>query len=199
MLPQLLHHVGPSGGTPGLRRLRACELEELGFGTLWLGGVPGGDLHSSLNVLTATRHVVVAPSGVSLWSVPPDRLAHAYCGLPAPYRGRTLVGLAVSHAEIAAAYRRPCTAMSAYLDALDTSAGSLPKPARILGAHRPLMTRLAVDGAAAVQPYLLPPSHTARARTALGADHVALQIVTDIPYAVPLAAWRAVAESLPHG
>ncbi|MEU5302881.1 TIGR03620 family F420-dependent LLM class oxidoreductase [Streptomyces noursei] len=272
-------------GDPDRARVAARALEELGYGTLWLGGVPGGnpsgDLHSSLNLLTATRHMVVAPSCVSIWSVPPGRLAVAYRRLPAPYRQRTLVGLAVSHAEIAAAYRHPCAAMSAYLDALDASAGSLPKAARILGAHRPLMTRLAADRAAGVQPYLVPPSHTARVRAMLGAgpllapvltsvldtdpvtaratarrtispyltktnyvrtwledgftrgdladggsdrfvdslvvwgsadvvarrvlahleagaDHVALQIVTDTPYAFPLTAWRAVAACLPR-
>ncbi|MFF3920714.1 hypothetical protein ACFYZB_46480 [Streptomyces sp. NPDC001852] len=31
-----------------------------------------------------------------------------------------------------------------------------------------------------------------------GADHVALQIVTNTPHAFPLTAWRAVAEHLPH-
>ncbi|MFJ9446799.1 hypothetical protein ACIRRH_33810 [Kitasatospora sp. NPDC101235] len=143
------------------------------------------------------------------------------------------------------------------------------------------MTQLAADRAAGVQPYLVPPSHTARARAALGAgpllapvqtsvvdtdpvtaratarwaiapylrkpnyvrtwleggftqgdfadggsdhlvdslvvwgsadvvarrvlahleagaDHVALQIVTDTPHAFPLTAWRAVAERLPQ-
>ncbi|GAA2484416.1 TIGR03620 family F420-dependent LLM class oxidoreductase [Streptomyces longisporus] len=272
-------------GDPDRARAAACELEELGYGTLWLGGTPGGnpsgDLHSSLNLLTATRHAVVAPSCISVWNLPPERLAAAYQGLPAPYRRRTLVGLAVSHAEIAAAYQRPYTAMSAYLDALDASARPLPKAARILGAHRPLMTQLAADRTAGVQPYLVPPSHTARARAALGAgpllapvqtsvvdtdpvtaratarrairpyltkpnyvrtwmedgftrddladggsdrfvdslvvwgsvdvvaqrvaahleagaDHVALQIVTDTPHAFPLTAWRAVAERLPR-
>ncbi|RPF39308.1 TIGR03620 family F420-dependent LLM class oxidoreductase [Streptomyces sp. TLI_185] len=271
-------------GDPDRARAAACELEELDYGTLWLGGNPGGnpsgDLHSSLTLLTATQHTIVAPSCVSIWNLPPGRLAAAYRGLPAPYRRRTLVGLAVSHAEIASAYQRPYTAMSAYLDALDASGGPLPKSARILGAHRHLMTQLAADRAAGVQPYLVPPSHTARTRAVLGAepllapvqtsvvdtdpvtaratarraigpyltkanyvrtwleggftqgdladggsdrfvdslvvwgsadvvarrvlahleagaDHVALQIVTDAPHTFPITAWRAVAERLP--
>ncbi|MEU8549814.1 TIGR03620 family F420-dependent LLM class oxidoreductase [Streptomyces roseoverticillatus] len=272
-------------GDPDRARAAACELEELGYGTLWLGGVPGGnpggDLHSSLNLLTATRHAIVAPSCVSIWNLPPGRLAAAYHGLAEPYRRRTLVGLAVSHADITAAYQRPYTAMTTYLDALDTSTGPLPKAARFLGAHRPRMTQLAAGRAAGVQPYLVPPSHTARARAVLGpgpllapvqtsvvdanpvtaratarraiapyltkpnyvrtwleggftqgdftdggsdrfvdslvvrgspdvvarrvlahleagANHVALQIITDTPNAFPLSAWRAVAERLPR-
>ncbi|GGU93911.1 LLM class F420-dependent oxidoreductase [Streptomyces albospinus] len=179
-------------GDPDRARAAASELEELGYGTLWLGGVPGsnpsGDLRSSLNLLTATRHAVVAPSCVSIWNLPPGRLAVAYRGLPAPYRQRTMVGLAVGHAEIAASYRHPYTAMSAYLDALDASDGPLPKGARILGAHRPLMTQLAADRAAGAQPYLVPPSHTARARAALGAGPLLAPVQTSVVDTDPVTA-----------
>ncbi|POX36236.1 LLM class F420-dependent oxidoreductase [Streptomyces sp. Ru73] len=189
-------------GEPGRARAAACELEELGHGTLWLGCVPGGNLsghlHSSLTLLTATRHAILAPSAtrhaivassrVSLWRLPPGRLAAAHHGLAAPYRRRTLVGLAVGHAEIAAACQRPYAAMAAHLDALDASAGPLPKAARFLGAHRPPMTQHAADRAAGVQPYLVPPSHTARARAAPGADPLPAPVQTSVVDTAPVTA-----------
>ncbi|GAA4933385.1 TIGR03620 family F420-dependent LLM class oxidoreductase [Streptomyces coeruleoprunus] len=150
----------------------AAEAEELGFGTLWLGGDPGGnprgDLLRAAGVLDATRRVTVATACVSIWDRPADRLAGAYGALPAHQRERLVVGLGVSHAEVVGTYRRPYTAMAGYLDALDSAAVALPPSARLVGAHGPRMTRLAARRTLGVHPYLVDTEHVTRTRELLG-------------------------------
>ncbi|MYV98767.1 TIGR03620 family F420-dependent LLM class oxidoreductase [Streptomyces sp. SID3343] len=151
----------------------AAELEELGYGAVWLGGNPGGnprgDLVTAANVLAATDRITVATGCVSIWDRTPERLAAAYHALPHAQRDRLLVGLGVSHAEITDRYgRRPHDALRSYLDALDALPAPLPSSARIIGAHGPRMTRLAAAGTAGVHPYLVGESHVAWARSVLG-------------------------------
>ncbi|MFF2409302.1 TIGR03620 family F420-dependent LLM class oxidoreductase [Streptomyces sp. NPDC058092] len=150
----------------------AAELEELGYGTLWLGGSPGGnpsgDLVAAAELLAATRRVAVATGCVSIWEQPADRLAAAYHALPEHQRARLLVGLGVSHADFVDRYHRPYAALSSYLDELDAAAPPLPSCARIIGAHGPQMTRLGAARSVGVHPYLVDVAHTARARSDLG-------------------------------
>ncbi|MEU6876111.1 TIGR03620 family F420-dependent LLM class oxidoreductase [Streptomyces sp. NPDC046751] len=150
----------------------AGELEELGYGTLWLGGSPGGnpsgDLVRAAELLGATSRVVVATGCVSIWEQPADRLAAAYHALPDQQRARLLVGLGVSHADFVDRYHRPRTALDRYLDALDTASPPLPPSARIIGAHGPRMSRLGANRSVGVHPYLVNEVHTARARSELG-------------------------------
>ncbi|WP_302186080.1 TIGR03620 family F420-dependent LLM class oxidoreductase [Streptomyces sp. AC550_RSS872] len=150
----------------------AAEAEELGYGTLWLGGDPGGnpqgDLVTAARVLGATRRATVATACVSVWDRPADRLAGVYHALPVGDRERLVVGLGVSHGEVVDAYRRPYTAMADYLDGLDSAAPALPASARLVGAHGPRMTRLAADRTLGVHPYLVDTEHVARTRRLLG-------------------------------
>ncbi|MFF9706737.1 TIGR03620 family F420-dependent LLM class oxidoreductase [Streptomyces griseofuscus] len=159
-------------GDPGEAADAAAEAEELGYGTLWLGGDPGGnprgDLLSAARVLDATRRVTVATACVSIWDQPADRLAGAYAALPAGERERLVVGLGVSHGEIVDTYRRPYTAMTSYLDGLDSAATALPASARLVGAHGPRMTQLAARRTLGVHPYLVDSQHVTRTRELLG-------------------------------
>ncbi|MCB5909033.1 TIGR03620 family F420-dependent LLM class oxidoreductase [Streptomyces pinistramenti] len=167
----------------------AAELEALGYGTLWLGGIPGGnprgDLVTASEVLAATRRAGVALSCVSIWKQPAAQLSAAYGALPARQRDRLMTGLAVSHAPFADRYEKPCTAMRRYLDALDTTATPLPPAARIIGAHRPQMLRLAAARTAGAQPYLVGPEQVARARELLGARPVLAPVQTVVPHTDP--------------
>ncbi|MFI1430371.1 TIGR03620 family F420-dependent LLM class oxidoreductase [Streptomyces lydicus] len=159
-------------GDRGRAREAAAELEELGYGTLWLGGSPGlnprGDLVTTAALLAATDRTVVAPACVSIWHQPASELAATYHALPADHRARLLLGLGVSHPQFEQRYQRPYTALRGYLDALDGSTHPLPKDVRFLGAHGPHMTRLAAARCAGVHPHLTVPAHTAAARTLLG-------------------------------
>lgn len=150
----------------------AAELEELGYGSIWLGGSPGGnprgDLVTAAEVLAATNRVTVVTGCVSIWERSPDQLAATYHALPQQQRDRLLVGLGVSHADFVGRYREPYHALRAYLDALDAVTPPLPSTARIIGAHGPQMTRLAAAKSRGVHPYLVDPAHTAWARSMLG-------------------------------
>ncbi|KUM96387.1 LLM class F420-dependent oxidoreductase [Streptomyces yokosukanensis] len=159
-------------GDPGEAADAAAEAEELGYGTVWLGGDPGGnprgDLVSAARVLRATRHVTVATACVSIWGQSAECLAGAYHALPASERGRLVVGLGVSHGEIVDTYRRPYSAMAGYLDGLDSAPAALPARARLVGAHGPRMSRLAADRTLGIHPYLVDSEHVARTRELLG-------------------------------
>ncbi|WP_371096443.1 TIGR03620 family F420-dependent LLM class oxidoreductase [Streptomyces sanglieri] len=147
----------------------AAELEELGYGAIWLGGSPGGnprgDLVTAAEVLATTDRIAVATACVSIWERSPNRLADTYHALPQQQRSRLLIGLGVSHADFVDRYREPYHALRSYLDAVTPS---LPSTARMIGAHGPQMTRLAAAKSAGVHPYLVDPAHTAWARSMLG-------------------------------
>lgn len=153
-------------------REAAAELEELGYGTIWLGGSPGGnpraDLATAAEILASTSRGTVATGCVSIWDRAPAQLAAAYHALPQRQRDRLLVGLGVSHADFVDRYHKPYRALSSYLDALDASTPALPPTARIVGAHGPQMTRLAAAKSMGAHPYLVAPAHTAWARSTLG-------------------------------
>ncbi|MFD7527874.1 TIGR03620 family F420-dependent LLM class oxidoreductase [Streptomyces sp. NPDC059849] len=150
----------------------AAELEELGYGAIWLGGSPGGnprgDLVTAAEVLAATDRIAVATACVSIWETSPNRLAATYHALPQQQRSRLLIGLGVSHADFVGRYREPYRALCSYLDELDAVTPSLPSTARLIGAHGPQMTRLAAAKSTGVHPYLVDPAHTAWARSMLG-------------------------------
>ncbi|MEU1310988.1 TIGR03620 family F420-dependent LLM class oxidoreductase [Streptomyces cinnamoneus] len=162
-------------GDRGAAREAATELEELGYGTLWLGGSPGGnprgDLVTTADLLAATNRTVVAPACVSIWHQSAPALAAAYHTLPAPMRNRLLLGLGVGHPRTDQDYHRPYTSLRDYLDkldGLDHSPAPIPRVARILCAHGPRMTRLAATRTAGVQPHFTTANHTAHTRKLLG-------------------------------
>ncbi|MBK3533619.1 TIGR03620 family F420-dependent LLM class oxidoreductase [Streptomyces sp. MBT56] len=150
----------------------AAELEELGYGAVWLGGSPGGnpcgDLVTAAEVLAATSAIAVTTACVSIWERTPNRLAAAYHALPPHQRNRLLIGLGVSHADFVGRYREPYHALRSYLDELDAVAAPLPSTARFIGAHGPQMSRLAAARSRGVHPYLVDPAHTTWARSMLG-------------------------------
>ncbi|MBP5894073.1 LLM class F420-dependent oxidoreductase [Streptomyces scabiei] len=144
----------------------AAELEELGFGTIWLGG--STTVQHAVPLVEATSHLTVATGIQSIWQHEAAETAVRFAELEADHPGRFLLGLGVSHAKLAEQYRHPYAAMVAYLDALDTA--GVPANRRVLAALGPRMLRLARDRAAGTHPYLVTPEHTAEAREALGED-----------------------------
>ena len=140
------------------------ELEELGFGTAWLGGSTG--VHHAVPLLEATSRLAVATGIQSIWQHEAADTAVRFAELDATHPGRFLLGLGVSHAKLAEQYRRPYAAMVDYLDALD--AAGVPADRRVLAALGPKMLRLARDRSAGSHPYLVTPEHTSEARETLG-------------------------------
>ncbi|MDG9720404.1 LLM class F420-dependent oxidoreductase [Streptomyces sp. DH24] len=142
----------------------AAELEELGFGALWLGGSSSADHAQPL--IRATSRITVGTSIQSIWQHDAEASAAAFAELEAAHPGRFALGLGVSHAKLAEQYRRPYSALVAYLDAQD--AAGVPADRRVLAALGPKTLELARDRAAGAIPYLVTPEHTAQARGILG-------------------------------
>lgn len=148
----------------------AAELDDLGFGALWLPGGVGGDLLGDLDcLLGATQRMVVATGILNIWKHEPGDVATWWQALPSAWQERVLLGLGVSHPHaIGDAWQKPLAKMRQYLSELGEA--GLPSDATCLAALGPKMLELARDRTAGVHPYLVTPEHTALAREALGPD-----------------------------
>lgn len=156
----------------------AAEVEELGFGAIWLGGSTA--VRHAVPLVEATERITVATGIQSIWQYEAADTAVGFADLEAAHPGRFLLGLGVSHAKLAEQYRRPYAAMVDYLDALDTA--GVPAGRRVLAALGPKMLGLARDRSAGSHPYLVTPEHTSEAREALGEDSLLapeLKVVLD--------------------
>ncbi|CAL9561621.1 hypothetical protein SUDANB145_04631 [Streptomyces sp. enrichment culture] len=148
----------------GARAETAAELEELGFGALWLGG--NSFAEHAVPLIEATSRIVVGTSIQSIWEHEASEAAARFAELEVARPGRFVLGLGVSHGPMVKGYERPYSAMVAYLDALDRA--GVPDHRRLLAALGPRMLKLSRDRAAGAIPYLVTPEHTAKAREILG-------------------------------
>lgn len=146
----------------------AVELERLGYGTLWVGGSPGGDLALVEQLLDATTTLVVATGIVNIWQDEPQPIAAAWHRITAAHPGRFVLGIGAGHPEAAGArYAKPYQALVRYLDELDEA--KVPATDRMLAALGPRVLRLAAERSLGAHPYLVSPEHTRQARALLGA------------------------------
>ncbi len=174
-------------GDPAEALDAAAELDELGYGALWIPDVGGPVLETARALLRASRRAVVATGILNIWMHEPGEVARDHATLDRDHPGRFLLGLGVGHAPVIDAiepgrYRRPLATMRAYLDALDAAAPADSRPARVLAALAPRMVALAGARTLGVHPYLVPPEHTSQLRAALGPDRIvapALSVVLD--------------------
>jgi probable F420-dependent oxidoreductase len=143
-------------------------LEELGYGTIWLGGSPGSGLRRAERLLDATNRLNVATGIVNIWKSDAAELADSYHRIEAKHPGRLLLGIGSGHREASPERARPLEAMTHYLDVLDRH--GVPVEARVLSALGPRMLALAAERSAGTHPYLTIPSQTREAREALGPD-----------------------------
>ncbi|WP_033290031.1 LLM class F420-dependent oxidoreductase [Amycolatopsis jejuensis] len=145
----------------------AAEVEKLGYGTIWLGSSPGGDLGIVDELLAATGRIVVATGIVNIWADPPESIARAYHRIERKYPGRFLLGVGAGHREATQRYAKPYGALVDYFDGLD--AAGVPQYSRLLAALGPKVLKLSAERAAGAHPYLVTPEHTRAARELLGA------------------------------
>jgi probable F420-dependent oxidoreductase len=150
----------------------AAELEELGYGALWLGGARG-DLALPEAVLDATQRLVVATGIVNIWRDRASDTIASHRRLTAAHPGRFLLGVGMGHAQqldpyTGPRYERPFSHLVEYLDELDAAAPPVPVEERVLAALGPRTLRLAAVRSAGAHPYLVTPEYTAEARTVLG-------------------------------
>jgi probable F420-dependent oxidoreductase len=186
-----------------------AEMEELGYGTLWLSGGFSPGLSSNFGrLLAATRRTTVASGIINTWLTPAGEMAAAVGELEERFPGRFLLGLGVSHAPIVDGwgenYRRPFSQMVGYLDELDAARPTVAADRRILAALGPKMLGIAAERSLGAHPYFVTVEHTVFAREALGqgpllAPEVAVVLETDAMSARRLArGYMAVYLSLPN-
>jgi probable F420-dependent oxidoreductase len=152
----------PSGLTPEV----VAEVEALGYGTIWVGGSPPGDLTVVEHLLDTTRHIAVATGIVNVWQDDAATVGASYHRITARHPGRFLLGLGIGHPEATREYQRPYAALVSYLDQLDDL--KVPVEGRVLAALGPRVLRLSAERAAGAHPYLVTPEHTRQARQILG-------------------------------
>lgn len=160
---------GRAVGDPAKRAEVVAELEESGFGTLWLANSGLGEVGPWL---AADSELTVATGIASIWAHDAEATAGQFAALESAHPGRVLLGLGVSHAPMAAGYSRPYSAMQAYLDTLDTPGTTVPPERRVLAALGPKMLRLSAERAAGAFPYLVTADFVEQAREVVGDDAV---------------------------
>lgn len=144
----------------------AAELEQLGYGAIWLGGSPGGQLAIADELLGATKRLVVATGITNIWMDDPRVMAATTRRLRDAHADRFVLGVGAGHREAVQQYERPYDAVVGYLDVLDGE--GLGTDERVLAALGPKMLRLAGDRSLGAHPYLVTPEHTKVARQTLG-------------------------------
>jgi probable F420-dependent oxidoreductase len=146
-----------------------AELDELGYGTIWLGGSPS--VADAAAVLTATRRATVATGILSIWQYPAQDVAEQVARLDEHGSGRFVLGLGASHEALAPGrYAKPYSTMVAYLDALDAAPHPVGPDRRVLAALGPKMLKLAAERTVGAHPYLVTVDHVAQARATLGPE-----------------------------
>lgn len=144
----------------------AAAVERLGYGAIWVGSSPPGDLRIVEELLDATSTIAIATGIVNIWSDAAATVAASYHRIAAKHPGRFLLGLGIGHPEVTQAYERPYDKMVRYLDQLD-EAGVLVRE-RALAALGPKLLKLSAERSAGAHPYLTSPEHTKQARKVLG-------------------------------
>jgi probable F420-dependent oxidoreductase len=145
---------------------QAVEIEKLGYGALWIGGSPAGNLEYVDPILEQTETLQVATGIINVWTAQADEVAEAYHRIEKAYPGRFLLGIGIGHPEHTEEYRKPYDVLVEYLDVLD--AAKVPTSRRVVAALGPKVLKLAAQRSAGAHPYLTTPEHTGSARELIG-------------------------------
>jgi probable F420-dependent oxidoreductase len=144
----------------------AAGLERLGYGALWLGSSPSGDLAQAEQLLAATTTLTLATGVVNMWMDDAHAVAASFARVQARHPGRFLLGVGAGHREATRQYARPYETLASYVDVL--LGDGVPAQSLVLAALGPRALRLAGERTAGAHPYLVPPEHTRQARAVLG-------------------------------
>jgi probable F420-dependent oxidoreductase len=155
-------------------RAGAAELEQMGFGTLWVpGGFDGPLLAICADQLGATSRIALATGILNVFGHDPADVAREQAAIDERFPGRFLLGIGVGHAkflspEAQEQSRRPLEVIARYLDELERHAPAGSSPSRAVAALAPRMVQLARERTLGIHPYMVPVSHTVEVRAALG-------------------------------
>jgi len=144
----------------------AAGIEQLGYGAIWLGGSPDGDLEIVDGLLTATTNLIVGTSIVNIWKDDAALVARSFARIQQRFPDRFVLGVGAGHREATEQYANPYQTLAAYVVALRTN--HVPAERIVLAALGPKVLKLAGERTAGAIPYLVPPEHTSRAREILG-------------------------------
>ena len=173
----------------------ASLVEDLGFGTLWLGGSPR--LLKLRPMLEATESLVIATGIVNIWQYEPAVLAQEFAELDGDFPGRLLLGIGIGHPEATSEYQKPLTKSREFLDGIAAAPAPVPHERMVLAALGPKMLDLSLERTLGSHPYFVPVEHTRFARERLGARALLApelaMVVDDDPERAAVAA-RAYAE-----
>ncbi|GAB1811978.1 LLM class F420-dependent oxidoreductase [Mycobacterium sp. MUNTM1] len=158
-----------------------AELDELGFGALWLPeAVAREPFANAALLLRDTARMTVATGIASLHARTAMTMNAGWRTLSEAFPGRFLLGVGVSHQPLVnGAHQgqygdKPYSTMVDYLDKMDSGvflgAASPIAPRRVLAALGPRMLRLAAERGWGAHTYFVPVEHTAAARETLGDD-----------------------------
>jgi len=172
-------------------REAAAELDELGFGSLWVPeAVAREPFANAALLLGATARMTVATGIASLHARSAMTMNAGWRTLSEAFHGRFLLGVGVSHQTLVEGVHqgqyseKPYSAMAAYLDRMDAGVfmGASPAraPTRVLAALGPRMLRLAAERGVGAHTYFVPVEHTAVARAALGNTALLVPAITAV-------------------
>jgi probable F420-dependent oxidoreductase len=175
----------------GAARDAVLELENLGYGAIWLPELMWREAFSNAAILLAASKRIVVASGVaSVYSRTAHTTQLGWKTLTEAFPDRYVLGIGVGHAAHVerfqkADWSKPYRTMVDYLDQLDagryTGAPPTATPRRVLAALGPRMLGLARDRSAGAFTNCTPVEHTARAREILGPDaFLAVSLVTAV-------------------
>jgi probable F420-dependent oxidoreductase len=145
----------------------AAEIEQLGYGAIWLGGSPRvpDDVRPFLE---RTSSLTVASGVVNVWRQDPVSAAAGHANLRGAFGDRFLLGVGVGHPEATAEYKSPLEKMREFLDELDGADRPVPPDQRVIAALGPKMLELATQRSLGTHPYFTTVEHTRFAREKVG-------------------------------
>ncbi len=150
----------------------AAELDELGYGALWIpGGIDDAVLGDVDRLLSATKRIVLATGIINIWKQEAADVAAWWKGQSAERQARVWLGIGISHGPIIGEdWAKPIAKTRSWLEAAE--AAGLPGDALCIAALGPQMMALARESTGGAHPYLVDASHTVTARGILGPGKV---------------------------
>jgi probable F420-dependent oxidoreductase len=164
-------HLGTYGVWKPLRAAdprMAGEIEAMGYGALWIGGSPPGDLEAIEDIIEATKRIPIVTGIVNMWREEAPTVGASYRRIAERHPDRFLLGVGVGHPESTTEYQSPVRKINDYLDQL-VEAG-VPNDRMVLAALGPRVLKIAAERTAGAHPYLTTPRHTRMARDVTGAE-----------------------------
>jgi probable F420-dependent oxidoreductase len=144
----------------------AQQAETLGYGALWVGGSPPGDLMAVEELISATERIPVVTGIVNMWRADARTVAESFHRIESRHPGRLILGLGIGHPESVSDYTSPYSMMVEYLD--QVTAEGVPKDRLVLAALGPRALRLAAERTLGAHPYTTTTRHTRMAREIMG-------------------------------